>query len=438
VFDNLSKKLCAIIDGIKKRGILTDEVIDSTTREIRISLLEADVALEVVKSFTLQLKEKLRGQKIINSVTPEQTIIKIVYDELVDLLGSDEEFKVDKYRTILIAGLQGTGKTTTSAKLANLLRTKFNKKVLLVSLDTYRPAAIEQLRKLASCNSIDFFDDIDQLVDTPISIAQKAVGRLKEYDAVIYDTAGRLYVDDAMMEEIKKLKDIVKPDNTLLVIDSMMGQDAINTAKAFNEAVNLTGLILTRVDGDSRGGAAISAKSVTNCQIRYMCTGEKISDIEPFHPDRIASRILDKGDVLSLVEKAMDSNIVEDISDISTGKNFTLDGMVTYLKQLEKLGGVGGILKFLPGIKKMKEKLAEANISDKTIARQISIIMSMTRLERQNPKILNASRRRRIAAGCGQQVSDVNRLIKQFEQLKTMMVKFQNNPSMIESFMKQR
>lgn len=425
MFSNLSNKLVSIISKIGRRGILTEEVVNSTIREIRVSLLEADVALPVVKAFSSDLKERLVGQKVINSVTPEQTVIKIVYDELVKLLGGPDELRNNKRGKILMLGLQGTGKTTTAAKLANLFKTKFNRKVLLVSLDTYRPAAIEQLRILAQTNSIDFFDDLSNS-DNPIDIAKKAIKVQDQYDFVIYDTAGRLHIDEGMMSEVAELKRLIDPEESLLVIDSMMGQDAINTAKAFHDTVGLTGLVLSRVDGDARGGAALSAKYVTNCRIQYMCTGEKIGDIERFHPERIASRILDQGDVLSLVEKAMDANISDDIKNVATGKDFNLDGMEQYLRQLEKIGGVSGFLKFIPGIGKIKDQLKEANINDKTIARQIAIIRSMTKAERMNPKILNASRRRRIAAGCAQEVSDVNRLVRQFEQVKLMMTKFQN------------
>ena len=431
MFSNLSNKLVSIISKIGKRGILTEEIVDSTIREIRVSLLEADVALPVVKSFSHDLKEKLIGQKVINSVTPEQTIIRAVYDELVKLLGESGEILEHKRGKILMLGLQGTGKTTTSAKLANLFKTKFKRKVLLVSLDTYRPAAIEQLKILAQNNSIDFFDDVSS-TDTPLGIAKKAVKIQSEYDIVIYDTAGRLHIDESMMNEISELRKVIEPDESLLVIDSMMGQDAINTATAFNKTMGLTGLILTRVDGDARGGAALSAKYVTNCQIKYMCVGEKIGDIEQFHPERIASRILDQGDVLSLVEKAIDADIADDIKNVAIGKDFNLNGMEQYLKQLEKIGGVNGFLKFIPGIGRIKDQLKDAGVNDKTIAKQIAIIRSMTKEERLNPKILNASRRRRIASGCAQEVSDVNKLIKQFEQVKTMMSKFQD-PSMMQS-----
>lgn len=431
MFANLSQKLVKILDNIRNRGILTEDIIDATIREIRISLLEADVALSVVKSFSKKLKEKLLGQKVLNTITPEQTVIKAVYDELVDILGNTENVKENKSGKVLILGLQGTGKSTTAAKLANLIQSKYGKKIRLVSLDTYRPAAIKQLEILAQSNKIDFFNDFST-DDSPLTIAQKAMIDCKKYDVTIFDTAGRIYLDDSMMQEISELSSIIQPDDSYLVIDSMMGQDALNTAKAFNETVQLTGLILTRIDGDAKGGAALSAKYVTNCPIRYICTGEKISDIEVFHPDRIASRILDKGDVLTLVEKAMDSSIADEVKDVAIGKDFDLNGMEKYLKQLEKIGGINSFLKFIPGMGKIKEQLKEANISDKTIAHQIAIIRSMTAEERKNPKILNASRRRRIAAGSAQQVSEVNKLIKQFEQIKTMMTKF-NNPGFLSS-----
>ncbi|MDR2666674.1 MAG: signal recognition particle protein [Holosporales bacterium] len=434
MFSALSKKLTSIINGLKGRGILTEDAVDSTIREIRISLLEADVALSVVKAFTTNLKEKLVGKKIINTITPEQTIIKAVYDELVDLLGSSEPILYDKKGTnVLVVGLQGTGKTTTAAKLANLLKTKFKKNVLLVSLDTYRPAAIDQLRKIANSNSIDFFADVNLETDSPITIASKAINKRLSYDITIYDTAGRLYLDETMMTEVAKIKEIVSPNEIFLVIDSMMGQDAINTARAFNESLSLSGLILTRVDGDARGGAALSAKFITNCPIKYMCTGEKIGDIEQFHADRVASRILDKGDVLGLIENAMDANMIDDVKDIAIGKNFDLNGMEKYLMQLQKIGGVSGFLKFIPGIGKLKEQLNASGMSDKTVNRQIAIIRSMTKDERRDYKVLNSSRRRRIAAGCAQEVADVNRLIKQFEQVKIMMTKLQN-PKAIQSF----
>ena len=431
MFDGLSKKLLSIFGNIRNKGVLTEDIIDSTIREIRISLLEADVALSVVKNFSSDLKEKLKNQEIIKSVTPEQTIIKIVYDELVKLLGtSDDNYK---YRSIMLVGLQGSGKTTTAAKLANLLRTKFKSKCLLVPLDTYRLAAITQLEKLASDNNIDFFNNFSNN-DKPIDIASKAQVIVNNYDVVIYDTAGRLYIDDKLMKELVELKFIINPKDILLVIDSMMGQDAINTTKTFNEQLGISGLILTRVDGDSRGGAALSAKSVTNCQIKFIGTGEKIKDIEVFHPERIASRILDKGDIISLVEKAMDENVAEDISKVKTGKDFDLNSMEIYLLQMNKIGGMSGIMKFIPGIKKIQEQLKNNNISDKVIARQIAIIRSMTKKERSNPKILDASRRKRIAGGCCQEVYDVNRLIQQYDHLKKLMTKtYEQGPDFMQN-----
>jgi signal recognition particle subunit SRP54 len=439
VFANLSQKLISVFDSLRRRGVLTEEIVDNAIREIRVSLLEADVALSVTKAFTENLRNRLIGQQAIKSTTPEQTIVKAVYDEIVSLLGDSSDTQVfSKRKSILIVGLQGTGKTTTTSKLANLLKVRFRKSILTVSLDTYRPAAIEQLQKLSQKCGLDFFEDIDSDKDTPVSIAKKAFNLRNKYDAIIYDTAGRLHIDEEMMDEIVQIKQIVNPDEILLVIDSMMGQDAINTAKTFHKELSLTGLILTRVDGDSRGGAALSAKFVTNCQIKFMCTGEKVGDIDIFYPDRIASRILDKGDVLSFVEKAMNDETLSEIQDVPTGKKFDLNGMEKYLKQMEKLGGISGFLEFLPGIKRVKEQLQQANISDKMISRQIAIIRSMTKLERKDPKILNSSRRRRIAAGCAQSISEVNKLLKQFDQIKSVMSKLSGNPGLMQKMFKKQ
>ncbi|MDR1488594.1 MAG: signal recognition particle protein [Holosporales bacterium] len=418
MFEILSKKLLGIFDGIRNRGILTTEIIDKTIREIRVSLLEADVALSVVKSFTSNLKEKLNGEEIIKSTSPEQTINKYVYDEMVNLLGVNNI--TVKNGAILMCGLQGSGKTTTSAKLANILQKKHNKGVLLVSLDTTRPAAIDQLRKLAKNNSLEFFENSE---NSPISIAKQAVKVSKNFDITVFDTAGRMYVDDNLMNELAELKNIITPREIFLVIDSMMGQDALKTAISFNEAINgLSGLIMTRIDGDNRGGACLSAKSVTNCQIRYLGMGEKIDDIEDFYPERIASRIMDNGDIISLVEKVMEENVS---TEIVKSKEFNMNDMEKHLKQLEKLGGIGGFLKFIPGMGRMKDMLKESAIDNDFIKNQVAIIRSMTKRERTTPRILNASRRRRIAAGCGKPVSEVNKLIKQFEGLKNMMSKME-------------
>ena len=421
MFGNLRDKFREIIDKINNRGILTEDIIDTTVRELRISLLEADVALPVVKDFSAKLKEKLLGKQVLNSMTPAQTVMQNVYNELVALLGDSGEISNIKRGKILILGLQGAGKTTSSAKLANLLQSKYNRKVLLVSLDTYRPAAIEQLRKLANKNDIDFFENFEQK-DTPIEIARKALNTQNKYDIIIYDTAGRSSIDEKMMREIADLKALISPSETFLVIDSMMGQDAVNTAKSFNETVTLTGLVLTRADGDARGGAIISAKYVTNCQVKFICNGEKINDIEQFYPERIASKILDQGDIMTFLEKANEMELPQ----IKRGM-FDLCDMEGYLTQLKKLGGMGGLMKYLPVIKKLRNHLNTYYNADKAIDHQIAIIRSMTIAEKRDPKILNASRRRRIAAGCGQEVSAVNKLVKQFEHLRTALKK-SNNP----------
>ncbi|MBQ9334962.1 MAG: signal recognition particle protein [Alphaproteobacteria bacterium] len=421
MFGNLRDKFREIIDKINNRGILTEDIIDTTVRELRISLLEADVALPVVKDFSAKLKEKLLGKQVLNSMTPAQTVMQNVYNELVALLGDSGEISNIKRGKILMLGLQGAGKTTSSAKLANLLQSKYNRKVLLVSLDTYRPAAIEQLRKLANKNDIDFFENFEQK-DTPIEIARKALNTQNKYDIIIYDTAGRSSIDEKMMREIADLKALISPSETFLVIDSMMGQDAVNTAKSFNETVTLTGLVLTRADGDARGGAIISAKYVTNCQVKFICNGEKINDIEQFYPERIASKILDQGDIMTFLEKANEMELPQ----IKRGM-FDLCDMEGYLTQLKKLGGMGGLMKYLPVIKKLRNHLNTYYNADKAIDHQIAIIRSMTIAEKRDPKILNASRRRRIAAGCGQEVSAVNKLVKQFEHLRTALKK-SNNP----------
>lgn len=426
MFSGLSKKLLEVFNNIRNRGVLTPEIVDNAIREIRISLLEADVALPVVRKFTLSLKDKLNGQSVIKSTSPVQTISKYVFDEITELLGSNEN-KTIKNGAVLMCGLQGAGKTTSSAKLANFLSKKQLKKILLVSLDTIRPAAIEQLQKLAGKAEVDFFADIDIDNDTPVSIARKAMAAGKDFDITIFDTAGRMYVDDMLMDELKQLVEILKPVEKLLVIDSMMGQNALNTADVFNQNIILTGLIMTRIDGDNKGGACLSAKSVTDCQIRFICAGEKIDDIEIFHSDRVASRILDNGDVISLVEKAIDKNMIEEMEKININKDFNMDDMAKYFQQIEKIGGIGGFLKFLPGLNSIKDKLNSLNTNEKIISKQIAIIRAMTPKERRNPKILNASRRRRIASGAGLPVSDVNKLIKQYDSMKLMINKLKKS-----------
>ena len=431
MFSGLSAKLVSIINKIGNRGILTEQIVKSTIEEIRASLLDADVALPVVKDFSERLKEKLVGKKILNSITPKQTVLKAVHEEFVAFLDSSNNDSSFRRGKVLVLGLQGTGKTTTSAKLANLFQSKFNRKVLLVSLDTYRPAAIEQLKVLARNNAIDFFDDFLPS-DTPIEIAKKSLGIQDKYDVTIYDTAGRLHIDERMMEEVISLKRIIQPNELLLVVDGMMGQDTVNMAKSFNDAAKLTGLIFTRMDGDSKGGAVLSAKYVTNCPIKYICTGEKISDIEEFNPKRIASRILDQGDMHGLIEKTkqLDQASLQKTID----NKFGLESMEAYLVQLTKIGGLQGLGKLIPGMSKFKTQLAKPVFSEKNLRRQLAIIRSMTKEERHNPQILNASRRRRIAKGCAQEVMDVNRLIKDFEMLKRVMSKKLSHQNPLDLF----
>ncbi len=424
MFETLSKKLSSIVAKLGKKGVLTDDIIDTTIREIRVTLIESDVALSVVKQFTANVREKLQNQKIIGGITAEQTIIKIVHDELVDILGGDGSARDLSQGAILMVGLQGSGKTTTTAKLARLIQKKnSSKKVLLVPLDTFRLAAIEQLRSLAKSNEIDFFDGFND-GDNSVEIASKAVQYLKQnkYDYVIYDTAGRLQIDDDLMDELGRIKDIVTPSETILVIDSMIGQDASNIAKSFNEKIGLTGIILTRIDGDGKGGAALSSSYVSGCKILYSCIGEKINDIEPFYPDRIASRILDKGDIMSLIDKAINENVEEELAKVKIGKEFDMNGLMTYLKQIEKLGGMMGILKFIPGMCKLREQIETATGGGAlSFKKQMALIQSMTKAERKNPSILNGSRRKRIADGAAQTVHDVNKLMEIYSQIKQMM-----------------
>lgn len=426
MFESLGNNFTKIFDKLTKRGILSQDDIDNAMREIRIALLEADVALPVVKDFIAKVKEKIVGEEIIKSVSPGQMVIKLVQDHLIAALGSDVseiQLNANPPVFIMLVGLQGSGKTTTSAKLALRLKQKTKKKILLTSLDIYRPAAQEQLEILAKQAEVD---------SLPINIGESAATITKRcmktaavegYDIVILDTAGRLHVDDSLMQELNEVKDIAKPKEILLIVDAMTGQDAVNVAKGFHETLELTGLILTRVDGDSRGGAALSLKSITNCPIKFLGSGEKLNELEEFYPDRIASRILDKGDVISLVERAaeiVDQKEAEQLTHkISKGK-FDLNDLAAQIKNINKIGGLSTILTMLPGVKKIKEQISNANINEKTLARQLAIIYSMTPYERSNPKVLNASRKRRIAIGSGMHVQDVNRLLKQYYDMSNM------------------
>jgi signal recognition particle subunit SRP54 len=430
MFQTLTQNLTKIFDKIKGRGALTEEQIDSAMRDIRIALLEADVALPVVREFIANVKERAKGQEVIKSISPAQMVIKIINDEMINLLSPTEnEAKLNLNNTppvnILIVGLQGSGKTTASAKLALKLK-KQNKNILLVSLDTYRPAAQDQLAILAKDIGVNSLEIIKE--QTPLEITNRALkeSKLSGYDVVIYDSAGRLHIDNTMIAEIASIKKIIEPTETLLVIDSMIGQDSIAVASAFEEKLSISGVILSRIDGDSRGGAALSVRHVTGKPIKFLSTGEKPSDFEEFDAKRIASRILDMGDILSFVEKA--ANVIDQkeaekaAARFKKGK-FDLDDYIAQIKMIKKLGGMSSMLSMIPGISKLTNKIGDVSVGDKTLVSQEAIVLSMTKKERMNPSLLNASRRKRIASGSGTTVPQVNVLLKQFMQISTMMKK---------------
>ncbi len=430
MFQTLTQNLTKIFDKIKGTGALTEAHIDSAMRDIRIALLEADVALPVVRAFISEVSEKAKGVEVVKSVSPAQMVIKIINDEIIRLLQPDEnESKVNLQSVppvnLLIVGLQGSGKTTASAKLALKLKNQ-GKKVLLVSLDTYRPAAQDQLEILAKSIAVDSLPIIkDQL---PVAITERAMtaAKLSGYDVVIYDTAGRLHIDDDMINEAIKIKSLVKPTETFLVMDAMIGQDAVNIASNFNHQLDITGIILSRIDGDSKGGAALSVRYITGKPIKFLSTGEKPDAFEEFDAKRIASRILDMGDVVSFVEKAasvIDRNEVEKTAKKLKKGQFDLDDYITQIRMIKKMGGLGSMMNFLPGVSKLSSKIGDLTSGDKTLASQIAIVNSMTKKERKNPDILNASRKKRIATGSGTTVQQVNILLKQFKQISTTMKK---------------
>jgi signal recognition particle subunit SRP54 len=430
MFQTLTENLIKIFDNIKRSGTLSVEQIDNTMRDIRVALLEADVALPVVKDFIARVKEKSTGQEIIKSVSPGQMVIKIIHDEIINILSSDQseiilQLKSEPPVNILMVGLQGSGKTTFSAKLALRLKNQ-NKKVLLVSLDTYRPAAQEQLSILAKSIEVDSLAIV--LGENPIEITKRAMqeAKLSGYDIVIYDTAGRLHIDDEMIEELLVVKNLIKPTETLLVADSMIGQDSVVIASNFDQKIQLSGIILSRIDGDSRGGAALSIKYVTGKPIKFLSTGEKLLDIEEFNPERLASRILDMGDVVSFVEKAatiMDNEEAErSAARLKKGK-FDLNDYLLQIKNIKKMGGFASVISMLPGVGKMMNKINESKINEKLLSHQEAMILSMTKKERRNPDLLNASRRKRIADGSGTTVQKVNILLKQFKQISDLMKK---------------
>ena len=426
MFDTLNTKFEKIVQSIRGKAVISETDLEITLREIRIALLEADVSLVVVKEFINSIKSNILGKEILKSVKPDQMIIKLVQDELVKILGSENKslnLSSSQLTKILFCGLQGSGKTTSIAKLSNLLKKSSKKKILLASADIYRPAAQEQLKVLAEETGSDFFShnlsSVSNIVDDSIDYAQKNL-----FDILILDTAGRQVVDKKLMSELIEIENKFKPDETLLVADALTGQDAANVAKSFSDAINITGSILTRIDGDSRGGAALSIKSITNSPIKFIGLGEKVENFEPFHPERIAQRILGMGDIVSLVEKAAENIDKEEMEDmakkIAKGK-FDLEDFANQLKQMGKMGGVSGLLSMMPGVSKAQKLMAENKISNSMIDKQIAIISSMTKKERADPDIIKASRKIRISKGSGTKVQDVNRLLKQFLQSQKMM-----------------
>ena len=429
MFENLTDKLGNVFKGLTKRGSLSESDVDSALQEVRLALLEADVALPVVKDFITKVRDRAVGEEVLRSITPGQQVIKIVNDVLIEILGSGEsELTIDHSppAVILLVGLQGSGKTTTAGKLALHLKSKKRKKVMLASLDIYRPAAREQLRILGEQAEVSVLPEIDG--ESPANIAKRAMAasKIQAIDVLILDTAGRTILDAAMMSEAKEIFSLSKPSETLLVADAMTGQDAVQTAKAFSDIIKISGVILTRSDGDARGGAALSMRAVTGCPIKFVGVSEKLDGLEPFYPERAAGRILDMGDVVSLVEKAAETIAEEDAAHMmkrmSQG-SFDMNDMLKQIGQLKKMGGLGGIMSMLPGIGKLQKQMAANNFNDKAISKQEAIIYSMTKQERINVGLLNASRRKRISFGSGSSVSEVNRLVKQQQDMARMMKK---------------
>jgi len=430
MFENLTDRLTKTLKVVRGQGRLTEDNIKDTLREIRLSLLEADVALPVVQAFIAGVKARALGTEVETSLLPSQALLKIVQDELMQVMGGANEglsFKTNPPAVILMAGLQGAGKTTTVAKLGRWLKENHKKSVGVVSADVYRPAAIKQLETLANDLSLEFFEsDVSQ---KPVDIATNAIAkaRRKFLDVLIVDTAGRLAIDDEMMAEIKALHAAIKPIETLFVVDSMTGQDAANTAKAFDEALPLTGVVLTKADGDARGGAALSIRHITGKPIKFIGTGEKTDELELFHPDRLASRILGMGDMLSLieqVERKVDQKKAERLAKkVKKGQTFTLEDFKDQLQQMQNMGGVGSLLDKMPGMGNLSESVKD-KVNDKELARQVAVINSMTFQERKFPDIIKGNRKKRIAAGCGQDLQDLNKLLKQFKMMQKMMKRF--------------
>ena len=431
MFDTLTDRLSQSLRNVAGTGQLTEDNIKDTLREVRMALLEADVALPIAREFIEKVKAEALGQEVMKQLSPGQAFVKIVYDQLTEMMGAANE-SLDLHGKppviILLAGLQGAGKTTTAGKLARFLKERQKKKVMMVSADIYRPAAIEQLRMVAGDVGAEFV--MSSTDESPITIANRAIeqAKIKFADVLIVDTAGRLHIDDAMMDEIKALHAAIKPTETLFVVDAMTGQDAANTAKAFNDALPLTGVILTKTDGDARGGAALSVRAITGKPIKFLGMGEKSDALEPFHPERVAQRILGMGDVLSLVEEVerkIDKEKAEKMAKkLQRGGGFNLEDMMTQFEQMRAMGGMAGFLDKLPGMSGsgMQQAVSDAKPED-AMKKMEAIIQSMTVKERRQPDVINASRKRRIAAGCGMEIQDINRLLKQHSQMEKMMKK---------------
>lgn len=424
MFDSITKNFGGIIDKLRGKRYISEDDFNQALREIRIAMIEADVSLPIIKQFIKNIKDKVVGEEIIKKVSSGQMVVKIINDELLKLLGEgscEVNLDANKPLFIMIAGLQGTGKTTSAVKLAKRLKDKYSKKVLLVSLDVYRPAAKKQLEVLANNGNVESLSIIEN--EKPLEIAKRAKEYIqdKDYDVVIFDTAGRLAIDETLMTELEELVEYIVPQEKLLVADSLMGQDAVNVANEFNDRIGITGIILTRIDGGGRAGSALSMKMATGCPIKYMSSGEKLDAFDEFHPERIASKILDMGDIVSFVEKAqevVDEEEAEKLEKRIKKGEFNLDDFLSQLKNLKKLGGIGSMLSFLPGASKLKDFMQNKGFDDNLLKKQESIIYSMTKLERSKPEILNSSRKFRIARGSGTSIQEVNSLLKKFKEIK--------------------
>ena len=429
MFENLSNRFEEIFKSLKKTGSIDEASLDSAMRDIRRALLEADVALPIAKKFIEDVKKEAIGKEIIRSITPAQMITKIVNDQLIQILGSaSPEFQINdnQISSYLFAGLQGSGKTTTVGKIGNYLKSNYDKKILFVSLDTTRPAAFDQLKKLSELIDVTILPKLENQMPIDIVSRAKQFAELQEIDCVLYDTAGRMNVEEGLMSELSLLEKEIKPLETILVLDSLTGQEAVNVASDFAKAINITGSILTRIDGDARGGAALSMKYITDCPIKFMGVGEQVDDLEKFHPERIANRILGMGDIVTLVEKAAETVDQEDAEEMAKKLQkgeFDLDDLLSQIRQMKKMGGISGMMKFIPGLSNLSDKIPQNTNPDNSIAQQEAIILSMTKYERSKPKIINGSRKKRIAAGSGTSVSEINKILKQHRKMSDMMKK---------------